>query len=104
MRAGIVQYLNKSGGVSSLTPAQIKAIDPAGIGVDAAVLQVLDQYPAPNDHTTGDGLNTAGYRFKAGTPLPFNTYVAKLDYTVDSSAQNTAVWRRHPQHDNIGSI
>jgi hypothetical protein len=103
-RQGIVQYLNKNGGVSTLTPAQIKAIDPAGIGVDAAVLSVLNQYPAPNDNTIGDGLNTAGYRFKAGTPLRFNTYVAKLDYTVDSSAKNTIFWRGNLQNDNIGSL
>src|SRR6516165_10037535 len=36
MRAGIVTYLNKSGGISTTTPAQIKQVDPAGIGVDPA--------------------------------------------------------------------
>src|SRR5260221_11372327 len=79
-------------------------MDPAGIGVDAAFLSVLNQYPAPNDNTIGDGLNTAGYRFKAGTTVRLNTYVAKLDYTVDSAAKNTVFWRGNLQNDNIGSL
>jgi Carboxypeptidase regulatory-like domain len=100
-RQGIVQYLNTSGGVSTMTPAQLKAVDPAGLGVDPAVLQTLSQYPLPNDSTVGDGYNTAGYRFDAPTPLRWNTYIARLDYNVDSSGKNTLFWRGNLQNDNI---
>jgi hypothetical protein len=101
-RQGIVQYLNKSGGVSTLTPAQLKSIDPAGLGVNPAVISVLNSYPVPNDSTVGDGLNTAGFRFKASTPVRLNTYIAKIDYVMDSSNKNTVFWRGNLQNDNLG--
>lgn len=101
-RQGTVQYLNKSGGVSTLTPVQLKSIDPAGIGVNPAVSSVLNSYPLPNDDTVGDGLNTAGFRFKASTPVRLNTYIAKIDYVVDSSNKNTVFWRGNLQNDNLG--
>jgi len=103
-RTGTIQYLNTSGGVSTMTPAQLKAVDPAGIGVDPAVLATLNQYPLPNDTTIGDGYNTAGYRFQAPTPLRWNTYIARLDYNVDSSGKNTLFWRGNLQNDNIQSL
>jgi hypothetical protein len=103
-RTGTIQYLNTSNGVSTMTPAQLKAVDPAGIGVDPAILQTLNQYPLPNDSTVGDGYNTAGYRFQAPTPLRWNTYIARLDYNVDSSGKNTLFWRGNLQNDNIQSL
>ena len=96
MRAGFVTYLNKSGGVSTTTPAQIKQVDPAGIGVDPAVLAVLSQYPLPNDDTQGDGFNTSGYRFKASQPVRLKTYIAKIDYTLDSSAKKHGLLAGQP--------
>ena len=68
-RQGSVLYGSTSGAVKTMTPDQIKAADPAGIGVDAAVLSYLQQYPLPNAFNTGDGINTAGYRFNASEPL-----------------------------------
>src|ERR1700733_10540176 len=103
-RQGTIQYINTSGGVSSMSPAQLKALDPAGIGVDPAVLQTLAAYPLPNDSTVGDGYNTAGYRFDAPTPLRWNTYIARLDYNIDSSGKNTLFWRGNLQNDNIQSV
>ncbi|HZQ94335.1 MAG TPA: carboxypeptidase-like regulatory domain-containing protein [Candidatus Sulfotelmatobacter sp.] len=49
-------------GYYALGPAQIKQMDPLGIGVNQAVLDVLQQYPASNENA-GDGSNTLGYRF-----------------------------------------
>jgi hypothetical protein len=103
-RQGTIQYLNKSGGVSTLTPDQLKSIDPAGIGVDAAVLTALQQYPLPNDNTQGDGFNTSGYRFKASQPVRLNTYIAKVDYTIDGAGKNTVFWRGNLQNDNLGGL
>src|SRR6201996_9339964 len=58
-RAGNLQYeyLNGSGAdqVYLLTPGDIKAMDPQGIGVNAAVQQIFNGYPQPNDPTQGDG-------------------------------------------------
>lgn len=103
-RQGIIQYLNKSGGVSTLTPTQLQSIDPAGLGVNKAVLNTLSLYPLPNDDTVGDGFNTSGYRFKASTPLRYSTYIAKLDYTIDSAAKNTVFFRGNLQNDNTSGL
>jgi hypothetical protein len=55
--------------IGSLTPAQVKSLDPLGIGF-SPVLESFFQsrYPAPNDLTGGDGINTGGYRFNAPRP------------------------------------
>jgi hypothetical protein len=83
LRQGIVRYQNTGGGVTTLTPDDIRGIDPAGIGVNPVALMLLNQYPVPNDTTTGDGLNTSGFRFKAPVKVENNTYIARLDYTVN---------------------
>ena len=44
-----------------------------------------NRYPAPNDYTVGDGLNTAGLRFNAPNPLTENGYLTRIDYTLSQS-------------------
>jgi hypothetical protein len=101
LRQGIIQYFNRGGGVSTMSPAQLQAIDPAGTGVNGAVLQVLNAYPMPNDGTIGDGLNTAGYRFSYPYLLTWNTYTARADYTLDNLGKNTVFWRSNLQNDDV---
>jgi hypothetical protein len=69
--------------IGSLTPAQVKSLDPLGIGF-SPVLESFFQsrFPAPNDLTGGDGINTGGYRFNAPDPEDETNYVAKVDYTL----------------------
>jgi hypothetical protein len=45
-------------------------------------------YPLPNDATVGDGLNTAGYRFRAPTNTKKNWYIAKMDYNLTRDAKH----------------
>ena len=71
--------------ISAITPAQAKAMDPAGIGESPAYLAVLKSYPAANDLTGGDGINTGGFRFNAPTPTFVTVYVGKLDYNLSST-------------------
>ena len=99
LREGIIRYLNKSGGTSTMTPAQLQAVDPAGLGVDPAVTQLLSQYPMPNNNAIGDGYNTAGYLFNASTPTRLNTYIAKVDGVVNNS--NTVFLRANLDNDNL---
>jgi hypothetical protein len=101
LRQGTIQYFNSSGGVSTFSPAQLQQIDPAGKGVNSAVLQVLKAYPEPNDTTVGDGLNTAGYRFSYPYLLTWSTYMTRIDYTLDNAAKNTVFWRGNLQNDNV---
>lgn len=90
-RQGTLQYQTDAGDVYALTPSQIQGMDPLGIGDNAAMLQLLASYPMPNDPTSGDGLNTAGYRFSQPVSSSFNTYIARLDWNV--SSRQTLFWR-----------
>ncbi|MBV8906446.1 MAG: carboxypeptidase regulatory-like domain-containing protein, partial [Acidobacteriia bacterium] len=102
MRAGYLTYPNASGGMTTLTPAQIKTMDPLGIGEDSAILSILNNYPLPNDTTVGDALNTAGYRFAANEKAKYDTYIARLDYNLTSDGRHTLFWRGNLQGDNQG--
>lgn len=91
MRAGNVQYVADDGSTVTLSPAQIKAMDPLGIGVNQAMLTMFQSYPAANDPLSGDGLNTQGYRFSSTEKRSYNTYIARLDWNVSRS--HTLFWR-----------
>ena len=102
-RLGTFTYVKTDGSTGTLSPAQVKAKDPLGIGPDPAVLTLFQSYPHPNDITTGDLLNTAGYRFNAPTPLRWNTYIAKFDYQLDSAGKHQIFWRGNLQNDRYAN-
>jgi hypothetical protein len=113
MRDGVIQYLclnqnttacpgNTVTGLSgatytapagyfALSPEQITKMDNGSLGPhgpDPVVLQYMkNTYPLPNDSTVGDGLNTAGYRFRAPTDTTKNWYIAKVDYNITTDAK-----------------
>jgi hypothetical protein len=102
-RAGNLQYRYKNNGGDSvylLTPADIKAMDPLGIGVNPNILQIFNAYPEPNDPTQGDGLNTEGYRFPYTLQRSYNTYISRLDWNITSNGKHTIFWRGNLQNDN----
>ena len=90
-RAGNVKYQAADKSTVTLSPADIKNLDPLGIGNNAAMLKLLQSYPEPNDFSVGDGLNTAGYRFSQALASSFNNYIARVDWNV--SAAHTLFWR-----------
>ncbi len=102
MRAGFLTYPNANGGTTTLTPAQVKQMDPLGLGEDAAVLSLLQNYPLPNDPTLGDSYNTSGYRFAANQKARFSTYIARIDYNLTDDGRHTVFWRGNLQGDNLG--
>jgi hypothetical protein len=84
-RNGEVAYNNIEGGISTLSPTQVKTLDPLGVGFDPALLSVItSRYPAPNDLSgnVGDLINTAGYRFNAPFPYVENDYVGRIDFNL----------------------
>ncbi len=100
MRQGILQYQRRDGTIATVTPAELVArIDGAG-SINQAALKFMQQYPLPNDTTVGDSLNFSGYRFKAATPLRWNTYITKLDYVLDEGNKHTLFVRGNLQNDN----
>ena len=85
-------------GYYALGPAQIKAMDPLGIGVNQAVMNVLSQYPMANQNAGGDGSNTLGYRFSSNADSSFNTYIMRLDYYITSNGSQILFWRGQTQN------
>jgi len=101
---GIMHYLKKDNTIGTLTPADIKALDPLHVGPNTAVMDLLKTYPAPNTTTSGDGYNTAGFRFIAPLPLRWNTYIARIDYTPTDSGRHTFFLRGNLQNDHDVSM
>ena len=84
---GIDSRLNNSSTcISSINSTQAAALDPAHIGFNPGVLAFLaKRYPAPNDPTQGDGVNTEGFRFTYPQPDNETTYVGRVDYNLTST-------------------
>jgi len=106
--AGNISYINDSGDNSCPTTStyltepncisQVKAstiassYDPQGIGQSPTLAAFIGKrYPAGNDLTGGDGINTMGFRFNAPITLKENDYVARLDYSLTSDQK---LWAR----------
>jgi hypothetical protein len=90
-RQGILRYVNEDGQIASITPTELRDLDPLGIGVNPFVLEYLNQFPLPNDLTTGDTLNSLGYRFNAPIKVANNTYIARADYQLTDN--HKLFWR-----------
>jgi hypothetical protein len=92
-KRGLLGYQTTGGQTQFLGPATFRALDPAGIGVNPAVLRYLAQFPTANDQTQGDGINAAGYRFNAPIRTDNNLYTAKLDWNITADGRHTAFIR-----------
>ena len=86
-----------------LTPAQIAALDPLGIGPSRAVSNHFRQYPMPNDPGR-DGINYMGYRFSAPLENQFNTTITRFDYLLDRGGNHKLFARTGMQDDTINSV
>jgi hypothetical protein len=91
-RAGNVGYLNSAGGTSYLTPAQVTAFDPAGIGTSQTWQAGFNaRFPHSNNTVTGDGVNSGGYSFNAPNDDYETNYVTRIDYNLN---QNMNIYGR----------
>jgi hypothetical protein len=95
---GIITYQgdDASGNVQTATisATQIAALDtgctangvcPWGPGPNPNVLAYLNQFPAANGTSLGDGYNTGSYTFSSPNPVTLNTSIARIDYTPGQS-------------------
>lgn len=71
--------------ISFYSPTQVQQLDPAGIGESPAVMALLKQYPTPNNLSSGDGINTGGYRFNSPSPDNGTNYVGRVDYNLTNT-------------------
>ncbi len=93
LRQGIIQYQNVNGGITTLTPQDIKGLDPLHLGANPVMLNYFNTYPLPNDSSVGDGLNYSGYRFAAPIRNDNDVYIARFDYRIDQNGKHTLFWR-----------
>lgn len=90
MQSGILRFKDAAGNIDqySFLPGSITtacggaSCDPRNLGFNSVVKSQLALYPAGNNSTLGDGLNTTGYTFNAPTPISQNLGVVRLDGTI----------------------
>jgi hypothetical protein len=101
---GLTATHNIPAGYFGLTPAQIKGMDPQGIGVSQNVMiPYFSAFPLPNDNSIGDGFNFQGYRFAAPNLITNNWYIARVDYKITSNGNHSLYWRGALRNDsNLG--
>src|SRR4029079_8383844 len=106
---GELRYNSPSGGITTLTMAQLNTIFPAS-GINPIAVSSLAaaaaKYPA-NDFTTGDSsasnlLNVAGFRFNASTPVQLNSHSGRFDYNLTS--KQTVFFRANIIYDLTGGL
>jgi hypothetical protein len=105
MCQGIFRYVDQgSTNITTWNAAQLQLLDPKGIGIDPAMLDLtnhtgyLDQtfctgQTPTNDPSAGDSLNYAGYVFRGPTSLDNDVFVSKIDYRLSADGRHTLFWR-----------
>jgi hypothetical protein len=86
-KQGIVKVQLTNGQVATLTPSDVKALDPLGIGASPFLVQQMQKYPVGNDplSATDKGLNLSVLRFNTPQQLDNRVYVGKMDFNLDKS-------------------
>ena len=90
-KQGNFTFADDQGNIHTLSPADVKQLDPLHIGLNPGYLGILNRYPVGNDPTNGvdGGLNFTGFRFNAPSKLDSRAYVGKMDFILDSAAKHT---------------
>jgi Carboxypeptidase regulatory-like domain/TonB-dependent Receptor Plug Domain len=70
------------------------AANPTGVGLDPTLGAIINAMPLPNNFTTGDGLNTAGFNFASPQHEKQYDFVTKLDFNLRS---NSFLYLRYAQ-------
>ncbi len=83
-----------------LTPAQLAAIDPLGIGPSVAASEYFRKYPLPNEPGQ-DGVNIMALRFAAPIENDFKTYIGRVDLKLTDN--QTLFGRFNAQDDAINA-
>ena len=80
-------------GYYALGPAQLKQMDPLGIGPSAVALKYFQSFPVPTSSAALDAPNYANFTFASPTPTSNNWYIARLDYKLTKSGSQTLFFR-----------
>lgn len=74
------------------------ATNPSGIGIDPTLGAIINASPLPNNFTTGDGLNTAGFNFASPQRERQYDFVSKFDFNLSSNSQLYVRYARGSQN------
>ncbi len=110
MQAGILKFKDAAGNIDqySFLPGSITtacggvSCDPRNLGFNPVVKSQLALYPAGNNTTLGDGLNTVGYTFNAPTPISQNLGVLRLDDSISDKWKAFATYH-YAKTDRVGT-
>ena len=70
----------------------IVANDPKGIGLDPKLSALYKKFPAPNNYTTGDGLNTATYIWNAPANFQGPNILVRFDHNINPNNSIRVRW------------
>lgn len=70
------------------------AANPSGVGIDPVLQAYLNAMPLPNNFTTGDGLNTAGFNFASPQREKQYDLTTKFDFNIND---RNAMYIRYAQ-------
>ena len=110
MCQGIFRYLDVNSNLVTLKATDpvnhvdLQDLDPRGFGIDTAMLDLvghtgyLDRTfctgkTVSNDLAAGDGLNYAGFVFRAPTSLDNDVLIARADYRLTPDGRHLLFWR-----------
>ncbi len=110
MCQGIFRYVDVNGNLVTLNAVDpvnhldLLSLDPNGLGVDPAMLDLtnhtgyLDKTfctgkTVTNDISAGDGLNYAGFVFRAPTRLDNDVFISRVDYRLTANGKHILFWR-----------
>lgn len=95
LRKGILTVAANDGNTYRLSPRQFKEADPADIGTNPLMLEILNSFPIGNDPGSGSdgGQNFDGFRFNAPLQLDNEAYVARFDFNLDRNGGHRVSWR-----------
>jgi hypothetical protein len=101
---GIFRYQNVNGGITTFNFMDLKNLDPLRQGINSHMLDLtnhtgyLDKTfctgrTVTNDTSAGDGLNYAGFVFRAPTSLDNDVFIARADYRLTADGRHSIFWR-----------
>src|SRR5215213_9328492 len=70
------------------------ATNPTAVGIDPTLGALINSMPLPNNFTTGDGLNTAGFNFASPQHEKQYDFVSKFDFNL---RDNSLLYVRYAQ-------
>jgi hypothetical protein len=112
LRQGILRFRDAANNIVSYPlasstlcgPGGDQACDPRGLGLSPSISALWAKLPAGNDPSSGDGLNTIGYRGNVSNPLTNNYYNARVDYNITEKWRYDAAFRYFGEINNGATL